>query len=132
MERLNGLRAEERGELGDEVTADGVQAPMSLYAVYVLILLAVPTLGVSALVGLFAVTGREGPREAMAASHFTYQQRTLWGAAIAAIVGAILVVVNVGVLVLFVLAIWILARGAFGVLRLKEGQPMPRPRNWLF
>lgn len=109
-----------------------VSAPMSLYAVYVLILLAVPTLGVAALVGLFAVTGREGPREPLAASHFVYQQRTLWGAAIGAVLGALLVIVNIGVLVLFFLAIWVLARGAFGVLRLKSGQAVPRPRGWLF
>jgi len=117
----------------DSVPSPATQAaPMSLYALYVLILLAVPTLGVSALVALFAVTGREGPREPMAASHFVYQRRTLWGAAIAAVLGALLVVVNIGVVVLFVLAIWVLARGAFGVLRLKNGQAVPRPRSWLF
>ena len=119
-----------RETLAREDTAQ--DAPMSLYAVYVLILLAVPTLGLSALVALFAVTGRAGPSEPLAASHFVYQQRTLWGAAVAAVLGAILVVVNVGVVILFVLAIWVLARGAFGVLKLKSAQAVPRPRSWLF
>lgn len=107
-------------------------APMRLYAVYVLILLAVPTLGLSCLVALLAVTRREDAQDALEASHFVYQQRTLWGAVIAAVLGAILVVVNIGVLVLFALAIWVLARGAFGVLKLKSGQPVPNPRSWLF
>lgn len=107
-------------------------APMSVFAVYVLILLAVPTLGVAALAGLAAVTGRDGPHEPMAASHFTYQQRTLWGAAAGAVIGALLVVVNIGVVVLFLLAVWLLARGAYGVLRLKSGKPIPHPRGWLF
>ncbi|WP_395946046.1 hypothetical protein [Brevundimonas sp.] len=106
--------------------------PMGLYAVYVLILLAVPTLGVSALVALLAVTGREGPQEPLAASHFIYQQRTLWSAAVAAALGAVLVIVNVGVFVLFVLALWTLARGAFGVMRLKAGHAIANPRSWLF
>jgi uncharacterized membrane protein len=106
--------------------------PMSLYAVYVLILLAVPSLGVSALVALLAVTGREGPQEPLAASHFIYQQRTLWAGAVAAVLGGVLVIVNVGVFVLFVLALWILARGAFGVMRLKAGQAIANPRSWLF
>jgi hypothetical protein len=36
---------------------------MGLYAVYALILFAVPTLGVSAAIALFAVTGRAGPQD---------------------------------------------------------------------
>ena len=105
---------------------------MGLYAVYALILFAVPTLGVSALIGLLAVTGREGPSEPLAANHFIYQQRTLWIAAVAALLGAILVVVNIGVFVLFVMAVWVLLRGAYGVLTLKAGKPIRDPRGWLF
>ena len=116
----------------DPEPAPPVAAPMSVFAVYVLILLAVPTLGVAALAGLAAVTGRDGPRDPMAASHFAYQQRTLWGAAVGAVIGALLIVVNIGVLVLFFLAVWLLARGAYGVLRLKSGKPIPHPRSWLF
>lgn len=107
-------------------------APMSLYAVYVLILLAVPTLGVSAVLALLAVTGREGPQERLAASHFLYQRRTLWIAAVAVVLGGLLVIVNIGVFVLFLSALWILARGVFGVMRLKAGRPIDNPRSWLF
>ncbi|WAC60754.1 DUF4870 family protein [Brevundimonas sp. SL130] len=112
--------------------ADVRPAPMSLYAVYVLILLAVPTLGLSALLALLAVTGRDGPDEPLAGSHFVYQQRTLWSAAVAAVLGGLLVIVNIGVFVLFLLALWVLARGAFGVMRLKAGRPIDNPRSWLF
>lgn len=105
---------------------------LGLYSVYVLILFAVPTLGVSAAIGLLAVTGREPPADPVARSHFIYQQRTLWAAAFAALLGAILIVVNIGVFVLFVLAIWMLARGAVGVMRLKAGHAIPDPRHWLF
>jgi uncharacterized membrane protein len=107
-------------------------APMSLYAVYILILLAVPSLGLSAVLALLAVTGRDGPEEPLAASHFVYQQRTLWSAAVAAVLGGLLVIVNIGVFVLFLLALWILARGAFGVLRLKAGRAIDNPQSWLF
>ena len=106
--------------------------PMRLYAIYVLILLAVPTLGVSCLVALLAVMRRDGATDALEHSHAVYQQRTLFGTVAAAVVGAVLIVVNIGVLVLFALAIWVLARGAFGVLKLKSGQAVPNPRSWLF
>ncbi|MBN8528794.1 MAG: serine/threonine protein kinase [Caulobacterales bacterium] len=103
---------------------------MNLYANYALILFAVPTLGVSAVIGLLAVTGREAPADPVARSHFIYQQRTLWTGAVVALLGIILIVVNIGVFVLFALALWMLARGAAGVFRLKAGQPILHPRHW--
>lgn len=111
---------------------EGPVVPMRLYAIYVLILLAVPTLGVSCLVALLAVMRRDGATDQLEHSHAVYQQRTIVGAVGAAVVGALLIVVNIGVLVLFALAIWVLARGAFGVLKLKSGQAVPNPRSWLF
>ncbi|RZJ79000.1 MAG: serine/threonine protein kinase [Brevundimonas sp.] len=105
---------------------------MSLYAVYALILFAVPTLGASAALALLAVTGREGPGDPVAGTHFIFQQRTLWTGAVVALLGLILIVINVGVFVLFVVALWLMARGVWGVLRLKAGQPIPNPRGWLF
>lgn len=121
-----------QGEAAETPRAPAPAAPMRLYAVYVLILLAVPTLGLSCLVALLAVMRPERGGDALAASHALYQKRTVFGAVAAAVVGAILVVVNIGVLVLFAVAIWILARGAYGVLKLKSGQAVPNPRSWLF
>ena len=109
-----------------------VEGAMGIYAVYALILFAVPTLGVSALIALLAVTGRAGPQGEIAASHFMFQQRTLWAGAVAALLGAILIAVGLGVFVLFVLAVWLILRGAGGVLKLKAGRPIERPRAWLF
>lgn len=111
--------------------APEVQGGMGLYAVYALILFAVPTLGASALLALLAVIGRQPPEDPAAASHFVFQQRTLFAGAVAALAGAILVIVNLGVFVLFVLALWLIFRGAWGVLRLKAGRPIDHPRRWL-
>ena len=109
-----------------------IDGAMGIYAVYALILFAVPTLGVSALIALLAVTGRAGPQGEVAASHFIFQQRTLWAGAVVALLGAILIAVGLGVFVLFVLAVWLILRGAGGVLKLKAGRPIERPRAWLF
>ena len=112
-------------------TPTNITGAMNLYANYALILFAVPTLGVSAIIGLLAVTGREPPADPVARGHFIYQQRTLWAAAVVALLGVILIVVNIGVFALFALAVWTLIRGAVGVIRLKAGQPIPDPRHWL-
>lgn len=105
---------------------------LGLYAVYALILFAVPTVGVSAAIGLFAVTGRAEPDDDLSASHFTYQRRTLWAAAVAAVAGVILLAAPfaLGVPILFGLAIWMVLRGAWGVWALKSGRAIADPRGW--
>jgi uncharacterized membrane protein len=54
------------------------------------------------------------------------------GEAVGLCVCGLLVIVNIGVFVLFLSALWILARGVFGVMRLKAGRPIDNPRSWLF
>jgi uncharacterized membrane protein len=117
-------------DLGVRATTAAGVSP-ELYAVYILILLAVPTIGVSAVIGLLAVRNRSTPDNALEAGHFVFQRRTLWIAAAAAALGVILIIVNVGVIVLFLAAVWVLVRGAFGVFKLKAGQPIDRPATWL-
>ncbi|MFY8164388.1 MAG: hypothetical protein ACOVKC_09145, partial [Brevundimonas sp.] len=81
---------------------------------------------------LFAVTGRDEPDDDLSASHFVYQRRTLWAAAVVAVAGVILLAAPfaLGVPILFALAIWILARGASGVWALKSGREIADPLGW--
>ena len=53
-------------------------------------------------------------------------------AALGALVGAILIAFGWGVFVLFVLAVWLILRGAGGVMKLKAGRPIERPGALLF
>ena len=117
---------------GHEPVQDLPGGGMGLYAVYALILLAVPTLGVSAVIALFAVTGRSGPEDAVSRSHFIFQQRTLWSAAVAAAAGVILLAApfGLGVPLLFLAALWVVLRGATGVWNLKSGRAISNPRSW--
>ncbi len=101
-----------------------------LFAVYALILFAVPTLGVSAVIALLAVFRQQPPADPMAASHFIYQKRTLYAAAAVALASVIIIIVSVGVFLLFVMALWVVLRATVGVFRLKAGQPIPRPLGW--
>lgn len=117
----------------DRADAQPVALPegaVSLFAIYVLVLFAVPTFGASALLALAALMTREPPEDALEASHFLYQKRTLLTAAGAAVLGVLLIVINLGVFVLFTMALWVMVRGAVGVFRLKAGQPIPRPLGW--
>lgn len=114
-------------------TAETLPEPegmMGLYTVYALILFAIPTFGVSAIIGLLAVMMRDVPTQALAASHHVFQVRTLWTAAVVAVLGVILIVVNAGVFVLFALVVWVLVRGAWGSWMLKSRRAIPDPRTW--
>lgn len=104
----------------------------SLFLGYALILFAVPTLGVSVVIGLLAMMGRGVPDNAIARSHHQYQRRTLFAAAVAAVVGLVLIAAPfaLGVPVLFLLAIWVILRGAAGVMALKAGRPIRNPSGW--
>ena len=115
-----------------EPSAPPMIGGLNLYAIYALILFAVPTLGVSAAIGLVAVTGRPGPEGPEARTHFIYQQRTLWAAAVAGVIGVILLAAPfaLGVPLLFALALWTVIRGAAGVWTLKSGRPIRDPSSW--
>lgn len=113
---------------GGEVSADLT----GLYAGYALILLAAPTFGAAAAIGLLRVWRRPAPADPMLRSHFVFQQRTLLAAVCAIIAGAVLILVNVGVFVLFVMAVWTIVRGALGLKDLLTGRPIAEPRRLLY
>ena len=99
----------------------------SLYVGYALILFAVPTFGVAAAIGLLRVWRKAPPADPVARSHFIFQQRTLMAAVAAIVGGVVLILVNVGVFVLFVMAVWTIVRGALGLKDLLEGRPIRHP-----
>ena len=107
------------------------EGAMSLYAIYALILFAVPTFGLAAMIALVSVISRPVPAQDLAASHFIFQKRTLWVAAIGAAIGVVLIAVNLGVFVLFAMAIWVIVRGAAGLIRLAAGRPVENPLTWM-
>ena len=123
--------APERPTEAPAAPTEQAEGGMGLFAVYALLLGAVPTLGASALVALVAVTVRPRPAQPLARSHFDFQKRTVWIAAITAVLGVVLIAVNIGVPVLFILAVWTLARGAWGLMTLARGMTIRKPRQWL-
>lgn len=103
---------------------------IGLSANYALVLLTVPTFGVAALVGLVAVFFGRKPEDRLGLSHFEFQKRTFLISAASIVLGAILVIVNVGVFVLFAMLVWTLYRGAKGLRALQQGQAIKAPLGW--
>ena len=107
------------GEVSAELTG--------LYAGYALILLAAPTFGVAAAIGLLRVWRRPAPADPMLRSHFIFQQRTLMAAVAAIVGGVVLILINVGVFVLFIMSVWTIIRGVLGLKDLLEGRAIRHP-----
>ena len=121
---------------GDYSSSNDVEAASAdltgLYAGYALILLAAPTFGAAAAIGLLRVWRRPAPADPVLRSHFVFQQRTLLAAVCAIIAGAVLILVNIGVFVLFVMAVWTIVRGALGLKDLLTGRPIAEPRRLFY
>ena len=66
-------------------------------------------------------------KDAMLASHFTWQIRSFWIAIGLAIVGAITTFIGIGFIVLFAVAIWNIYRLVRGVLNILDNKAMPVP-----
>ena len=104
----------------------------SLYVGYALILFAVPTFGVAAAIGLLRMWRKTPPADPLARSHFIFQQRTLMAAVAAIAGGVVLILINVGVFVLFVMSVWTIVRGALGLKALLEGRPIRHPHRLFY
>jgi uncharacterized membrane protein len=113
------------GDYSDSGASDAEIA--SLYVGYALILFAVPTFGVAAAIGLLRLWGRTPPADPLARSHFIFQKRTLMAAVAAIVAGGLLILVNLGVFVLFVMAVWTLVRGVLGLRALLQGRRIEQP-----
>lgn len=111
---------------------DETPGVVGLYVIYALILFTVPTVGVAGVVALLAMWKRPEPPNALARSHFVFQRRTLMAGVIAAVVGVVLMAAPyaLGVPILFLTALWLILRGAWGVWALKAGRAISHPRGW--
>ncbi len=113
-------------------TVEPVEGAMGLYTVYALILFAIPTGGVAAVIALIAALIRPVPDQELARSHHEYQKRTLLIAAAVALAGGVMIVVNLGVFVLLAVALWLILRGTWGLMSLVHGKPIANPNQlWI-
>lgn len=64
-------------------------------------------------------------------SHFTYLIRTFWIAILGGFVSLLLLIVGVGFLLIFAVAIWFIYRIVKGWIKLADKKPLEDPTGWL-
>lgn len=121
---------------------DSLVPAMIIYGLYVVTL---PTVGLSAVIGLilaYVLKGEAGP---VAWSHYVFQIRTFWLHLLFFPLGLILLVVGIplsfvvvgiplvilGGLMLAGAHLWYVIRSLIGLVVAIGGGPYPRPRSWL-
>lgn len=120
-----------RSGKGHDLSEESRGETVPLFATYALTIGAIPTLGVGLVLGLIVAWLFRGSATPWLQTHYTYLIRTLIAAVIVGLVAVILLLVGIGIFIAFVLALWMLARGINGALRLSAGQPIRDPRSWL-
>ena len=88
--------------------------------------------GITPLIGIvMAYMGRgEGPDWLQ--SHYRWQIRTFWIAALYAVVGIITVFILIGILVLLANAVWLIVRCVKGFKALDAERPIENVETWLW
>lgn len=99
--------------------------------VYVLYLLSL-VIGITSLVGVVMAYVNVGDAPEPLRSHYRFQIRTFWIGLLYALVGAVLLLVAVGGLVLVFVAVWIVVRCVKGLKYLDRREPYPNASTWLW
>ncbi|UCI07230.1 DUF4870 family protein [Mesorhizobium sp. B1-1-8] len=111
---------------------DGWLDPGSTNALVIYILyLASLVIGVTAIVGIVLAYINRGKAGGFVESHYTFLIRTFWIGILYALISLVLVFLIVGFLLMFVVAVWFIARCILGIQALQRGEPVRNPESWL-
>jgi uncharacterized membrane protein len=107
---------------------DDKTLPVIVYALYLVGLLSV---GATAIVGVILAYVSKATAPEWLLSHYVFQIRTFWLSLLFSLIGAILLPIGVGFVILPAVGIWIAVRCILGLSWLLKGQAYPTPRNWM-
>jgi len=87
---------------------------------------------ITALVGVIIAYVQVDKADDMLRTHYRFQIRTFWIGLLYLVIGALSVLVIVGIFILLWWFVWTLVRCVKGLLALNEGRPIADPNSWLF
>lgn len=104
--------------------------PANVQAIYILYLVGF-VVGITAIIGLVMAYMNRGKAEAWVETHYTWAIRTFWIALLSAFISAILMIVAIGVVLMFAVAIWVIVRVVIGLQAVSRGEPIKNPESWM-
>ncbi|MER9183647.1 DUF4870 domain-containing protein [Mesorhizobium sp. M0159] len=103
--------------------------PANALVIYILYLAGL-AIGVSGIVGVVLAYINRGKAGGFVESHYTFLIRTFWIGLLYALISALLMVVVIGVVLIFAVAVWFIARCILGLQALQRGEPVKNPESW--
>lgn len=109
-------------------TREALTWPIVVYALYLTSYL----VGITAIVGVIIAHVKQADADPVALTHFRYQTRTFWYCLLGGLIGAVLLLVLIGWLVLIAVGIWMLIRVIKGLIYALDRKPIPNPTTLLW
>lgn len=98
--------------------------------IYILYLASL-VVGVTMIVGLVLAYINRGKAGSFVESHYTFLIRTFWIGLLYGLISLVLFFVVIGVLLMFVVLVWFIARCVLGLQALQRGEAVKNPESWL-
>ncbi len=100
---------------------------MVIYILY----LASLVIGVSGLVGIVLAYVNRSKAGGYIETHYTWLIRTFWIGVLYALISAVLMMLVVGFVLMFAVAVWFIVRCIIGLQALGRNEPIKNPESWL-
>ncbi|WP_457935577.1 DUF4870 family protein [Mesorhizobium sp. 10J20-29] len=104
--------------------------PTNVMVIYILYLAGL-VIGVSGLVGIVLAYVNRGKAGGFIESHYTWLIRTFWIGLLYALVSAVLMLLAIGFLLMFAVAVWFIVRCIIGLQALGRNEPIKNPESWI-
>ena len=88
-------------------------------------------IGISALVGIVIAYINRGKAGGWVETHYTWQIRTFWIGLLYSFVSVLLMIVAIGFVLIFAVAIWVIVRCVLGLQAANRDEPVKNPESWL-
>ena len=88
-------------------------------------------IGISALIGIVIAYINRGKAGGWVETHYTWQIRTFWIGLLYSFVSVLLMIVGIGFVLMFAVAIWVIVRCVLGLQAANRDEPVKNPESWL-
>ena len=88
-------------------------------------------IGISALIGIVIAYINRGKAGGWVETHYTWQIRTFWIGLLYSFVSVLLMIVAIGFVLIFAVAIWVIVRCVLGLQAANRDEPVTNPESWL-
>ncbi|MDG4900100.1 hypothetical protein EOA60_03315 [Mesorhizobium sp. M1A.F.Ca.IN.020.06.1.1] len=98
--------------------------------IYILYLASL-VVGVTGIIGIVLAYINRGKAGGYVESHYTFLIRTFWIGLLYALISVVLMMLAIGFLLMFAVAVWFIVRCILGLQALQRGEPIRDPQSWL-